>query len=229
MKKFYLFLIMAAGLFPLMPDKPARAGDVSLPQPGLKGPISVEEALKSRRTNRSFSGRPLSLEQLAQILWAAYGVTDRRRGSALKTAPSAGAFYPLDVYAVVGPQTVSHIEAGVYHYQPEAHALTRLADGDRRENLGRAALGQMWLTSAPAVIVITGEYARCQVKYGPRGRNYTLMESGCVAQNIFLQAEALGLKAGIIGAFVDGNVTKALDLPPAHEPLLILPVGYGRD
>ena len=87
----------------------------------------------------------------------------------------------------------------------------------------------MWLTSARAVIVITGEYARCQVKYGPRGRNYTLMESGCVAQNIFLQAEALGLKAGIIGAFVDGNVTKALDLPPAHEPLLILPVGYGRD
>jgi len=229
MRKIHLVLIMAAGLLPVISLKPAQAGDVSLPEPGLKGPISVEEALKSRRTNRSFSGRTLSLEQLAQILWAAYGVTDRRGGYALKTVPSAGALYPLDIYAVVGAQTVSKIEAGVYRYKPESRALTRLAEGDRREDLGRAALGQMWLSRAPTVIVITGEYARCEVKYGPRGRNYTLMEAGCAAQNIFLQAEALGLKAGIIGAFVDGSVTKTLGLPPAHEPLLIMPVGYGRD
>ncbi|MEW5725930.1 MAG: SagB/ThcOx family dehydrogenase [Thermodesulfobacteriota bacterium] len=216
-------LVLACGLLPALP---AHAGGLKLPAPRLKGPVSVEEALQARRTQRSFTADSLTLEELAQLLWSAYGVTERRGRPRLKTVPSAGALYPLDIYAAVGG--VTGLKAGVYHYLPPEHALEQTAERDRRPAVGRAALGQMWLAEAPAVLVITGQYDRTTGKYGPRGRGYVLIESGCSAQSLFLQAEALGLKAGIIGAFLDADVAQALELPPEHEPLLIMPVGRPR-
>lgn len=227
MSKTLLFLFVFTGAV-LNVNSPALSKNIQLSQPSLKGNVSVEEALQARRTHRSYGPGPIDGDALSQMLWAAYGVTAKHGGLGLKTAPSAGALYPLDVYAVVGDKTAGTLTAGIYHYIPAEHAIFRVKDGDLRAELGRAALGQMWLSDAPVVLVITGEFARTEVKYGPRGQSYVLMESGCVAQNIFLQAEAIGLKAGIIGAFENDRVNKLLGLPEAHLPLLIMPVGFRK-
>lgn len=207
---------------------PARAADefLQLPEPRTKGGLSLEQALAQRRTQRSFAPRALSLPQLSQLLWAAYGVTARRGGRALKTAPSAGATYPLEIYAVAGAEGVQGLQAGVYRFLPVGHRLGSVKAGDLREAAARAALGQRWAAGAPLMLLVAAQYERCTAKYGQRGRLYTQVEAGCVGQNIFLQAEALGLKAGIIGAFNDEALAAALGLPGGQPPLLLMPVGY---
>ena len=203
---------------------PAEARNlINLPAAESKGAVSVEQALKNRRTVRRFANKTLTPNQLSQLLWAAYGVTEAR---GLRAAPSAGALYPLDIYAVVGDRQVTGVAAGVYHYLPEPHALELLQGGDVRREVARASLSQTWMAEAPVMLVITGEYRRCQVKYGQRGIMYTHMEAGHAGQNIFLQAEALGLGAGIVGAFENAAVGQALGLTASHDPLLIMPVGY---
>ena len=206
-----------------LPGQLAARALINLPRPAATGTVSVEQALQNRRTIRRFANRPLTLGQLSQLLWAAYGVTDSR---GLRSAPSAGALYPLDIYAVVGERQVSGLAAGVYHYLPEKQALEPVKPGDLRAAAAQASLSQTWMAEAPVMLLITGEYRRCQVKYGERGVRYTHMESGHAGQNIFLQAEALGLGAGIVGAFENAAVAKALGLPTAHDPLLVMPVGY---
>lgn len=202
------------------------AQEIALPGPSLSGPVPVEQALNERRTRRAYADQPLSRQQLAQMLWAAYGVTGRRHGLELKTAPSAGALYPLDIYAVLGQGSVEGLEAGCYRYLPGEHALAPARPGDLRQELAQASLGQTWMARAPLILVITGEYRRCSVKYGPRGVIYTHIEAGHVGQNVFLQAQALGLAAGIVGAFDNRRLAGALGLPPEHDPLLAMPVGW---
>ena len=201
---------------------------ISLPKPAYKGTVTVEEALKARRTHRSFGSRAVTLKQFSQMLWAAYGVTAKNFGLFLKTAPSAGALYPLDIYGVVGEKTVETLESGVYHYRPDDHSINLIKKGDLRVGLAERSLQQMWIAEAPFILVITGEYQRSTIKYGRRGVTYTHIETGHVGQNIFLQAEALGLKAGIVGAFNNKQVIKAMGLPASHDPLVIMPVGYSE-
>jgi SagB-type dehydrogenase family enzyme len=202
------------------------AAEIALPSPSHKGTVSVEEALKARRTHRSFQSRHLTLKQFSQILWGAYGVTAQKYGSFLKTAPSAGALYPLDIYGVVGQKGVETLAPGIYHFRPENHAIELVKQGDLRAEVARQALQQMWMAKAPLLLVITGEYSRSNIKYGPRGVTYTHIEAGHVGQNIFLQAEAIGLKAGIVGAFNNQQIIRAMGLSSSHDPLLIMPVGY---
>ena len=197
-----------------------------LPHPNYDGNISVEKAIKSRRTVRSFSSRPLQLAHLSQLFFAAQGITED--GGFKRAAPSGGALYPLDVYAVVGKGAVEGLDPAVYHYVPSSHKITTIATGDRRGLLATAALHQMWMAHAPVNFVITAEYARICSKYGQRGVRYAIIEAGHVGQNLFLQAEALGLKAGIVGAFNDREVTRVMEIPPEHEPLLIMPVGFSK-
>lgn len=197
---------------------------VSLPKPSYEGKVSVEHAIKSRRTIRDFESTPLTQSQLSQLVWAAQGITDERRG--FRAAPSGGALYPLDVYAVVGKKGVEGLAEGVYRYLPREHALQNVAGGDRRSDVARAALEQTWIAEAPVVFVVTAEYRRITVKYGKRGIRYATIEVGHVGQNIFLQAEALGLGAGIVGAFDDRGLARAIGALDEHEPLLIMPVGY---
>ena len=199
---------------------------VLLPKQKSKGSVSVEEALASRRTRRDFQAEPLSLEELAQLLWAAQGITGS--DGFLRAAPSAGALYPLDCYAVVGAASVNGLDAGAYRYLPSKHGLELVKSGDLREALAKASLRQMWMAGAPVSLVLTAEYARIEGKYGSRGRRYALIEAGHAGQNIFLQAEALGLAAGIVGAFDDARLTSVLQLPSGHEPLLVMPVGHPR-
>ena len=219
----WLRLIMVLGIMMIHPSGSQGAEAIKLPPPVIRGGMPLAEALKDRRTVRSFASRPLDLGQISQLLWSADGTSDSR---GLRTSPSAGATYPLDLYLVVGERGVKDLPAGVYHYQVAAHALTPVAPGDVRAAVARASLHQGWMAQAPVLVVITGEYRRCTARYGERGVRYTHMEAGNVSQNLFLAAEALGLGAGIVGAFEDQALARAAQLPPAHEPLLVMPVGY---
>lgn len=213
----------------ILPNRISIAKEITLPKPSSKGTVTVEEALKARRTHRSFSSQGLDLKQFSQILWGAYGVTAHNYTVSLKTAPSAGALYPLDIYAVVGDRGVENLAPGVYHFISEKHTVNLVKFGDLRAEVARNSLHQMWIAKAPLIFVITGQYERSSVKYGPRGIIYTHIEAGCVGQNIFLQAEAIGLKAGIVGAFNNRDVVETMGLPASHDPLLIMPVGYSPD
>jgi SagB-type dehydrogenase family enzyme len=203
-----------------------KEGYLQLPQPASDGEISVERAIKERRTIRAFRTDPLGMDQLSQLLWAAQGVTDERRG--FRAAPSGGALYPLDVYAVVGEGGVVGLGSGIYLYYPASHRLELISKGDRRREVAKAALSQMWIARAPVIFVITAEYERITRTYGERGVRYAHIEVGHVGQNILLQAGAVGLGAGIVGAFRDASVAEAIGAPKEHEPLIILPVGYKK-
>ena len=203
-----------------------EGGSIRLSKPVYDGKVSVERAIKERRTVRAFRPKPLTLDQLSQLFWSAQGITDERSG--FRAAPSGGALYPLDVYAVVGDGGVEGLQSGVYHYQPETHSIQFIRKGDRRKDVAGASLWQMWIARAPVIFVITSEYERITRKYGKRGVRYAQIEVGHVGQNIFLQSGALGLGAGIVGAFHDGAVAEAIGAPKAHKPLIIMPVGYKK-
>jgi len=150
-----------------------KAAGISLPVPSHKGTITVEEALKARRTHRSFKDRSLTLKQFSQILWGAYGMTAKVSGYYLKTVPSAGGLYPIDIYAVVGEGGVGTLAAGVYHFRAENHSIKCVKEGDVRAAVAKHSVHQMWMAKAPVMLVVTGEYARCTIKYGRRGVTYT--------------------------------------------------------
>lgn len=196
----------------------AKEKEIILPQPITKGKVSLEEAIFKRRSQMEFQRKDLSLEQIGQLLWAAQGITAKRGGFNFRAAPSAGALYPLELYALT--------KDGLYHYIPEGHKLENLLDKDLRGDLADAALGQGSVASSALDIVICAVYERVTSKYGQRGVRYVHIEAGHAAQNIHLQAVALGLGSVPIGAFSDEGVQKTLGLPKDHEPLYIIPVGY---
>jgi SagB-type dehydrogenase family enzyme len=132
----------------------------------------------------------------------------------------------MDVYAVVGKDAVDGVEEGVYHYDPIGHRVACILTQDVRKDVARASLEQMWMAHAPVIIVITSEYSRITVKYRERGIAYAIMEAGHIAQNVFLQSVALGLSAGIVGAFREEKIIKYMGLPRQHIPLIIMPIGY---
>ena len=201
----------------------------TLPAPRLDGEMSVEQALASRRSRRNFRDEALTPQQLSQLLWAAYGITlpvpenPALRGG-LRTTPSAGATFPLEIYAVVG--LVEGIAPGVYRYLPAEHKLVRVVEGDIRDALAEAAVGQRMVAAAPVSIFYSAVMERTTGVYGERGVMYVHMEIGHSAQNVYLQAEAMGLGTCAIGAFSDDSVRQLLHLPEEEVPLYLMPVGY---
>jgi len=223
---FSAFMPSQLGQALAMRRKPFKKGDkaMNLPRPVHDGQISLEQAIKQRRTVRSFRNKHISGDQLSQLLWAAQGITEERGFK--RAAPSGGALYPADVYAVVGDRGVEGFTAGVYHYGPKDHSVRKIADGDKRRDVAIASLHQMWMAEAPVQLVLTAEYRRISIKYGDRGVRYALIEIGHIGQNIFLQCQGLGLAAGIVGAFDDNEVARAIMAEKNHQPLLIFPVGW---
>ena len=197
---------------------------MTLPQPKTQGRMSLESTIKKRRTIRSFTSEPLTLDQVSQLLWAAQGITEDRGFK--RAAPSAGALYPMDLYAVVGTGGVKGLSSGIYHYESRDHVVSLVSESDLRKGVARAALSQMWIAKPPLDLVITAAYERAAVKYGSRAERYAMIEAGHIGQNIFLQAEALGLGAGIVEAFHDEALIRVMGIPKDHAPLLIMPVGY---
>ena len=210
----------APTLPPTPTPTPAAVTTVQLPEPRLKSEVSLEEALLKRRSIREYANLPLTLEDVSQLLWAAQGITAEWGG---RTAPSAGALYPLEVYLAVG--NVENLAAGVYKYKPERHELVKVRDDDVRGELAEAALGQNFVMEAAIDIVIAAVYERTTKKYGDRGVRYTHMEAGHAAQNIYLQATALDLGMVTIGAFYDEQVKDILGMPKIETPLYLIPVG----
>jgi SagB-type dehydrogenase family enzyme len=194
---------------------PTAVTSIVLPPPRTRSDVSVEEALAERRSVRAFTPGELTLAEIGQLLWAAQGITADWGG---RTAPSAGALYPLEVYVVVA--------GGAYRYEPDGHRAEVLSGDDLRLPLQTAALAQSAVGDAPAVIVIAAVYARTAVKYGDRATRYVQLEAGHAAQNVLLQAVALGLAAVPIGAFDDAGVQRVLGLPSDQRPLYLIPVGH---
>jgi len=204
-----------------------RPGVFKLPEPTTTGTMSVEEAIHRRRSRREYQDRPLDVMQLSQIFWASQGMTEPRYG--LRAAPSAGATYPLEIYAVVGERCVKDLSAAIYRYNPKDHTCTLTASGDFRSQLSEAALGQTWVAKAALNIAVAAVYDRTTRFYGPRGTRYVDMEVGHVGQNVYLIATAMGLGAVVVGAFHDDEVRSVLQLPRDQAPLYIIPMGYPRD
>lgn len=196
---------------------------IELPAPQTDGGFSLETALHKRRSVRFFQDQPVSLSSIAQLLWAAQGVTHNR---GLRTAPSAGALYPLEVYVVAG--NVTGLAAGLYHYRAKDHVLVQIGVGDQRAALTTDALGQSAIARAPVDFVIAAIPGRTTGKYGDRGVRYVFMEAGHAAQNLCLQAVALDLGSVVIGAFSDRQVGSMLQLDNEGVPVYIIPVGKER-
>jgi SagB-type dehydrogenase family enzyme len=196
---------------------------IKLPAPAAKGTVSLEEALQNRRSTRKFANRSLDLAQISQLLWAADGINNPQ---GKRTAPSGRAAYPIDLFLVAGERGVTNLAPGVYRYVVADQALELVAPGEFRSAVAKACNSQVWISEAPAIVVITGDIKRSAAKNGDQAALFTHLEAGFVGQNIFLQAGALGLGAGVAGGFKDKPLAQALKLPGNDTPFLVMPVGH---
>lgn len=195
------------------------ASSISLPNPQLKGKVSVEEALAKRRSIRSYANDPLGLKEVSQLLWATQGITAK---GGKKTAPSAGAIYPLQLYLVAG--SVEGLDPGVYQYNPDKNELTLKQKGDLRSKLMAASMMQPWVKQAPITIIFGINYTKMG-RYTSKSKMYADFEVGHAAQNLMLQAVALGLGTVAIGAFNKGEVETLLKISRPLEVVYLIPVG----
>lgn len=180
--------------------------------------LTVSQALSSRRSTREFAPQRMPNDFVGQLCWAAQGVSG---SEGVRTAPSAGALYPIGVFVVDA--------SGVYAYEPDRHVLRQTLEGDLRPRLQAACLDQECVGAAPLCLAIVIDPAKLAPKYGLRAERYCLLEAGHVAENVLLQAEALALGAVPVGAFNDGELAVLLQLPDDIYPVYVLPVGYPRD
>lgn len=198
---------------------------IMLPEPEYSSNCSIEKALKERRSIRDFSKEPVGLGELSQLLWACQGITDPR---GFRTAPSAGALFPLEIYVVV--ERVTGLENGVYHYNigsnRQDHSLQRENISFTNNDLANCALGQSCIRDAAVNILITSVTSRTERKYGPKAEKYVLIETGHAAQNICLQAQSLKLGVVTVGAFYEHKVKEKLKLDA--EPIYLLAIGKPR-
>jgi len=212
MKKIIFFLLFLSLAFPVHGEDVMK--EINLPAPSLKGDMSLEETLQTRRSIRNYSEKELSLEQISQILWSAQGITNQR---GFRTSPSAGAGFPLEIYLAT--------KDGLFKYVPQENKLLQKNNKDIRKDLSR----QGFFKQVPIIIIFCAIYERVNSRYGERGVRYTDMEVGHAAQNVHLQAVALGLGSVPVGAFNDDNARNLLQLPENEVPLYFVPVGYERE
>lgn len=201
---------------------------INLPKPSFKSNVSVEEAILNRRSVRHHVDTPIDIQDVSQLLWAAYGITKPNitykslRGG-YKTVPSAGALYPLELYICCG--NVTGLDDGIYWYRPEGHKLIRVITGDQRKALCAATVGQRHFKNAAATIIIAADFKRTESKYGKRGTSrYVFMEAGHSAQNIYLQATTLNIGVCVVGAFNDSRVKNLIKMKE-ENPLYLIPLG----
>jgi len=203
------------------PTQSSAMETIKLPKPRQSSTVSVEEALLKRRSVREFGREALTIEEVAQLLWAAQGITEPARG--LRTAPSAGALYPLEMYVVAG--NVTGLAPGVYKYRPHRHDLVKVGNRDVRRELSRAALEQEFIRDAAIDLVFAAAIERTAVKYGTRSSRYVDIEIGHASENVCLQAVALRLATVVVGAFYDEDVKKVVGMDARESALYIMPVG----
>ena len=213
-----------------LPKKHPENEIINLPEPDYFSNTSIEETLLERRSIRSYTEEPLTIKEISQIFWAAYGVTFYEEGmpeqlrGGLKTAPSAGATYPLEIYVVV--KNVTHLPVGIYKYKPDGHKLLKISDDDKRNELYKAAYHQEMIRDAPASLVYSAIFKRTTQRYGERGRErYVCMDLGHSAQNVYLQVVSLNIGTCAVGAFDDLKVKLAINMTREEAPLYIMRLG----
>lgn len=212
-------------IFRPKPDKPRQYKDyagaerIKLPVPGYQG-RTIEEAIKARRSVRNYSDEALSMPQLSQLLFAAQGITGSTHGQLLRTAPSAGALYPIEVYVAV--HNVEGLSRGIYHYGVREHELQLVKRGDFRDEITSAGLKQDMLGHSDVTFILSAIFNRTGHKYGERGYRYVYMEAGHISQNISLQAVSLGLGSVSVGAFLDDTVNKLIGIDGMGEAAIYL-------
>jgi len=196
---------------------------MKLPEPNLTGHLTLEQALLRRRSIREYQDEPLSISEISQLLWSAYGITSPE---GYRTAPSAMALYPLEIDLVAG--CVEGMVAGVYRYTPAGHQLERSIEGDLRGAVGSTTFDQAFVAHGAAVLVFSAVYKRTCAKFGEGGRKLVHMDLGHAAQNVHLQAAALKIGTVVVGAFRPENVKEVLNLRASEEPLYLMPLGRER-
>ncbi len=222
-----IFLLLFLGfVFAWISAGPMSIGEnmeqtiINLPQPHKESEISLEETILKRRSEREFKSEEISIQALSQILWSAQGITDP---TGKRTAPSAGATYPLEVYVFIG--NVESLDTGIYRYLPHEHQIEKMAAVDKRKEIAQAALGQEFISKAPLLLVFSAFPERTTDRYGERGYRYVHMEAGHAAQNVYLQCVAQGLGTVVVGAFHDEKIREILNMAEEELPLYIMPVG----
>ena len=199
---------------------------IVLPAPELVG-MNVEKAIRTRRSVRYYADQPVTPEQLSQILLSANGITEDSDGWEFRAAPSGGALYPVEIYVVVS--NVDTIADGLYHFQVSDSSLEMIRKGNLDKQLHLAANEQEAVGSSALTLVLTARFNRSTTKYGDRGYRYTYIEAGAVCENVYLQANSLGLGTVAIGAFNDDMLNRFLEIDGLDEAaLLIMPIGYPR-
>lgn len=184
--------------------------------------LPIFDVLKKRRSVRSFSPKPLSLDALSCLLWASTGVQRKEAGYEFRTAPSAGALYPIETYLIANK--VEGLEKALYHYDIQAHALGELKVGSFSEEIARAALGQEMIVDASVVLIWTAVFARAKWKYKQRAYRYVYLDAGHIAQNLALSATSIGLGSCQIGAFFDDEINQIIGIDGSEESVLYLSV-----
>ena len=200
---------------------------ITLPEPSpekLTTPIG--KVLEERKSVRSFGSDPLTPVELSQLLWASQGVTRHVQGFGLRTAPSAGALYPIETYLAV--HNVSEIETGIYHYAVETHELEQLKKGDFRISAAQSALDQEIAYTANVVFIWTAIFERSKWKYQQRAYRYIYLDAGHIAQNVALSAVALGLGSCQIAALYDDEANSLLGVDGVEESTVYMTV-VGRE
>ncbi|MGB4703897.1 MAG: SagB/ThcOx family dehydrogenase [Candidatus Saccharicenans sp.] len=200
---------------------------VALPPTDRKNGSPLYAVLNARRSVREYEDRPVPLEALSQILWAAYGVSFRAGDFLFRTAPSAGALYPLELY--VAARSVEKLNPGLYHFVPATHSLRQRYEGDLSPLLAEAALDQDFLAEASFNLILTAVFERTTWKYGARGFRYIYLDAGHIVQNAALAAVSLGLGSCPVAAFFDDEVNALVGVNPARESAIyLLAVGWPR-
>jgi SagB-type dehydrogenase family enzyme len=212
---FVLLFCFSAGLYSQVAPPGPVVTTIRLPEPVLNGKVSLEQAIKNRRSIRQFTTEPLKITQIGQLCWSAQGITDEEKG--LRAAPSAGAIYPMQLYVVLAD--------GLYLYLPKEHSLEKQINGDIRPMLRTATFGQQVIQDSPCSFVIAGSIKKIEAKYRGRGEKFTYLEAGHIAQNIHLQAVSLGLGSVPLGAFDSKSVTAICKLPEGLEALYLVCTG----
>lgn len=200
------------------PDKPS----ITLPAPEPAVTSSVDQALRQRRSIRSYSDRPLNKEQLSYLLWASTGIQRRERNFEFRTAPSAGALYPIETYVVVN--NVENVLQGLYHYSIKRHTLEELQTGDISQAITTAAMGQRICSQAAVVFIWTAVFQRTKWRYQDRAYRYIYLDAGHIAQNLALSATSLGLGSCQIGALFDEEVNKIVRVDGIEESTIYMTV-----
>jgi SagB-type dehydrogenase family enzyme len=217
------------GPFKTYPD----ANKILLSLSKTEGGMPLWDAMNLRRSERGYGGDPVTMSELQQLLWAAQGITAENQGYKLRTAPSAGALYPVETY--LGIKNVLDISPGIYHYNVKEHydvrgaCLDEIRLGDLSREISEGALGQSMVESADVVFLFTAIFMRSGIKYGERAYRYVYLDCGHIVQNLLLAVTALGLSACPIAALYDLEINKILDVDGEVESILyMVSVGRGK-